>query len=292
MNITTVNCPLCSSNNILKRGTAEAFFNVWHCGECKFTWIDRSDLARPEVAASYHDYDYNRGLKNNFEQMKPLYVKGLQKRISRSLGDRDLKNHAFLDVGCANGEYLWTAKSIGFDRVAGVEIDSSAAKQASVYGEVADDVCKFAPSTFDVVQIKNVLTNIPDFVGFLTSCLKVLKPKGVLLIDVLNQDSCTAMLRSIWTKDYQERVGGTSKYGYLRPPYVINGFNKASLNELFRRFDLIPTWLGSSYPGNCYLPYAEVPISVKKALFGVFSMAGKGAYLLAEAKFICQGQSI
>jgi SAM-dependent methyltransferase len=292
MDITTTNCPLCCSNNILKCGTAGAFFKIWRCGECTFTWIDRSDLARPEAAASYQDYAYNRGLRNDFEQMKPLYIKGLQQRISRTLGDRSLKNYAFLDVGCANGEYLWTAKSIGFSRVAGVEIDSSAAKQASVYGEVADDVCKFTPSSFDVVQIKNVLTNIPDFVGFLTSCLKVLKPDGALLIDVLNQDSCTAILRSIWTRDYQERVGGTSKYGYLRPPYVINGFNKASLKELFRRFDLTQTWLGSSYPGNYYLPYSEVTSSVKQALFWGFSMVGKGAYLLTEAKFIHQDQQL
>jgi SAM-dependent methyltransferase len=289
MDITTANCPLCCSNNILKRGIAADFFKIWHCRECTFTWVDRNDLAKPEAVAFYENYGYNQKIRKVFEQMKPLYIKGLQKRVIRTLGDRSLQNCAFLDIGCANGEYLWTAKSLGFGEVAGVEIDSVSAEKASYYGEVTDDVCKFLPDSFDVVQIKNVLTNINDFISFLNSSLKVLKPNGVLLIDVLNQDSCTAMLRSILMRDYQEREGSASKYGYIRPPYVINGFNKASLKELFRRFNLIPTWFSSSYPGNCYLPYADVPSSVKKALFDGFSIAGKGAYLLAEAKLIHEG---
>jgi SAM-dependent methyltransferase len=292
MAITTSNCPLCCSNNIRKLGTAEAIFQIWHCGECTFTWVDRNDLAKPEAAASYEDYGYNQNLRKVFEQMKPLYIKGLQKRIIRTLGDRALQNCAFLDIGCANGEYLWTAKSLGFGVVAGVEIDSVSAKQASSYGEVTDDVGKFPPVSFDVVQLKNVLGNINDFVSLMNSSLKVLKPNGVLLIDVLNQDSGTAMLRSILMRDYQEREGGSSKYGYLRPPYVINGFNKASLKELFRRWDLTPTWLSSAYPiENCYLPYTEDSSFVKKALFTGFSMAGKGAYLLAEAKLMHPGKA-
>lgn len=287
MAIATSHCPLCCSNNILQRGTAEEIFKIWYCRKCTFTWVDRNDLAKPEAEAFYEDYGYNQNLRSTFEQMKPLYFKGLQKRVSRTLGNRSLQNCAFLDIGCANGEYLWTAKSLGFGVVAGVEIDSVSAKQASSYGEVTDDVCKFPPASFDVVQIKNVLGNINDFVSFLNSSLKVLKPNGVLLIDVLNQDSGTALLRSILMRDYQEREGASSKYGYLRPPYVINGFNKASLNELFRRFDLIPIWLRSAYPiGNCYLPYTKDSNFVKKALFTGFSMVGKGAYLLAEVKLI------
>lgn len=286
MEIATENCPLCSSTNISKCGTAEGIFKVWQCGECMFNWVDRSDLAKPEAAPSYEDYNHNQNLRNQFEQMKPLYTKGLQQRISRTLGDRSLQDCSFLDVGCANGEYLWTAKSLGFGVVAGVEIDSVSAKQASAYGEVTDDVSKFPPVSFDVVQIKNVLGNIPDFISVMNSSIKVLKPNGVLLIDVLNQDSLIANLRSIVMNDYQERVGGSSKYGYLRPPYVINGFKKASLKRLFKRFNLTPIWMETSYPGSSYLPYYEVSNFVNKAFLAGVSTAGKGPFLLADAKFI------
>ena len=286
------NCPLCCSNKIRELGTAEAIFKIWRCKECTFSWVDRRDLARPEAAPSYQDYFYNQDLRNDFEPMKPLYIKGLQQRIIRTLGDRSLQDCAFLDIGCANGEYLWTAKSLGFGVVAGVEIDSVSAKQASSYGEVTDDVCKFPPVSFDVVQIKNVLSNINDFASLMNSSLKVLKPNGVLLIDVLNQDSLGGTLRSIFMRNYQERKGASSKYGFIRPPYVINGFNKASLKWLFRRFELMQTWIDSSYPGSCYLPYREVSKFVNKAYLVGSSLAGKGPYILAEAKFIHPEQRI
>ncbi|MBN3960624.1 class I SAM-dependent methyltransferase [Nostoc sp. NMS8] len=275
----TLNCPLCCSNNILQRTTVGTFFKVWRCGECTFTWVDRNDLARPEAAASYDNYGYNRHLRSSFEQMKPLYIKGLQQRISRRLSDRSLQNCAFLDVGCANGEYLWTAKSIGFGRVAGVEIDSSAAKLASVYGEVVDDVEKFAPFTFDVVQIKNVLSNIPDFVGFLSSCLQVLKPDGFLLLDNPNQDSLTALLRNTLARDYQK----TGLYGHLRPPHVINGFNLASIKELYRRLHLTPTYISTSYIGTSVVPYYP-PNFTAKVLGLTTSFFGKGSLLITEGK--------
>jgi 2-polyprenyl-3-methyl-5-hydroxy-6-metoxy-1,4-benzoquinol methylase len=278
MMIATTNCLLCSSNNIQKCTTVGAFFQVWRCGECTFTWVDRNDLAKPEATADYQEYDYNQNMRNSFEPMKPLYVKGLQQRIYRTLGDRALKNCAFLDVGCANGEYLWTAKSMGFGTVAGVEIDDSAAKLASVYGEVTDDVGKFSPSTFDVVHIKNVLSNIPNFVDFLTSCLKVLKPDGFLLLDVLNQDSLTALLRNNLARDYQK----TGRYGPLRPPYVINGFNQASIKELYRRLGLTPTGISTSYMGTHLVPYA--PNLLVQILGFTGSLFGKGSMLITEAK--------
>jgi SAM-dependent methyltransferase len=285
MVLATETCPLCNSKNIRERAKVGAFFKVWRCRECTFTWVDRSDLAKPEAAPSYQDYDYNQGLRNAFEQMKPLYVKGLEQRIFRTLGDRSLQNCAFLDVGCANGEYLWTAKSMGFGKVAGVEIDASAAKEASIYGEVVDNVCKFAPSSFDVVQIKNVLSNIPDFVDFFSSCLTVLKPDGFLLLDVLNQDSLTALLRNNLARDYQK----TGRYGPLRPPYVINGFNQASIQELYRRLALTPTCISTSYMGTALVPYA--PNFTVKLLGLTGSLFGKGSMLITEAKPITSAPS-
>jgi SAM-dependent methyltransferase len=210
--------------------------------------------------------------------MKLLYLKGFKQRIFRTLGNRSLKDCSFLDIGCANGEYLWTAKSIGFGVVAGVEIDSSAANRASIYGEVKGDVSKFPKSSFDVVQIKNVLSNIPDFISFMNSSLRVLKPDGVLLLDVLNQDSFTLLLRQLLMRNYES----TTRYGYLRPPYVINAFNKASLIELLRRLDLTPTWISTSYAGSPLLPYYYY--SVPNTLGLVGSVVGKGSFVVAEAK--------
>lgn len=274
----TTNCILCHSSNIQQCQTIKAFFRIWCCQKCTFTWVDRTDLDRPDATPSYDNYEYNYNLKNNFNNMKLLYIKGLQQRIARTLGDRSLQNCSFLDIGCANGEYLWAAKAIGFGKVAGVEIDSTAVQQAKVYGEVTDNVCKFPESSFDVVQIKNVLGNITDFVTFMNCCLKVLKPGGFLLLDVLNQDSLTALLRNNLLRRYQ-KIG---RYGHLRPPYVVNGFNQASLKELYSRLGLNITWCATSYVGNPLVPYA--PNFALKLMGLTGALVGKGTMLLTEAK--------
>jgi len=276
----TESCILCKSNNILKCAEVGDCFKVWRCQECTLTWIDRSDLARPESTPVYQDYNYNQNLRNTFEQMKPLYLKGFRERVERTVSTKSWKNCAFLDVGCANREYLWTAKEMGFGKVTGVEIDGNAAKEASVYGEVVDNVSKLPPSSFDIVQIKNVLSNIPDFVNFLSSCLKVLKPDGFLFMDLLNQDSLSALLRNNLAKEYKK----TGRYGQLRPPYVINGFNLASLNKLYSLCGLTIVSFRTTYMGTPLLPYAP-NLTVK--LLGVTSLLlGKGTMLITEAKLI------
>jgi SAM-dependent methyltransferase len=275
---TTTSCPLCASNEIKNQVIVGNNFKVWNCGGCRFTWVDRDDLSRPEAAPSYDSYDYSKGLRRAFEQMQTLYLKGFEQRLKRTLGPRSLKNSAFLDVGCANGEYLWTCKSLGFGLVSGVEIDSEAARHASRYGEVADDVSKLSHSTYDIIQIKNVLSNIPDFLGFLNTYRSLLKPNGFLFIDVLNQYSLTAVLRNTLIKQSEK----TCRYGPLRPPYVVNGFSKSALKTLLLTQGYSLTHLSSSYMGSPQVPYAPNRIAGLLGLVG--SWMGRGSMLIAEAK--------
>jgi transposase-like protein len=79
-------------------------------------------------------------------------------------------------------------------------------------------------------------------------------------------------------RDYQK----TGRYGPLRPPYVINGFNQVSIKELYRRFGLTPTWISTSYMGTSVVPYA--PNFTVKVLGLAGSLFGKGSMLIAEAK--------
>jgi SAM-dependent methyltransferase len=210
--------------------------------------------------------------------MKPLYLKGLRQRISRTLGNRPLKHCSFLDVGCANGEYMWAAGVMGFGVVTGVEIDREARQRALRYGEVFDDIRKLKKASYDLIQIKNVLSNVPDFIAFMETCITVMKAQGVILLDVLNQDSLTAFLRNTMIRNYQK----TGRFGPLRPAYVINGFNKKSLLLFYQHLGLTATWLKTSYMGSPLVPYA--PSVVAKSLGVIGSVFGKGSMLVSEAR--------
>jgi 2-polyprenyl-3-methyl-5-hydroxy-6-metoxy-1,4-benzoquinol methylase len=280
-------CILCGSAQATLTTTVKAqLYKVWHCSSCDFTWVDRNDLKKPEAYPNYEDYSYNSSLRQSFERMKPLYVKGFSQRLDQTITrNRPLQELSFLDVGCASGEYLWTAREVGFGSVSGVEIDPIAAKIASEHGEVFTSAEQLTRNSYDVIQIKNVLSNIPDFLDFFESYLSLLKKDGVLLLDLLNQNSLTSVLRNTFVRQYD--VSG--RYGPLRPPYVINGFSKKSVEVLLKRYDMYPISLKTSYLGSTSVPYFST--SSPKGLIAKFlgasgSLIGCGSMLVSEAKFL------
>ena len=246
-----VSCLVCNSEQVYLTCTLQGLFRVWKCGLCRFIWVDRLDLSSPQAAVDYQDYPYNNQIAGHFEAMRFYYERGLRERITRTLGNVELRDQAFLDVGCANGEYLCVAKELGFGTVAGVEIDDVAANRARAYGEVCKDVRDLSCGHYDIIQIKNVVSNINDFRPFVGKCLSVLKSGGFLLLDAINQESISSLVRTTgWLG-----TDASSRYGHLRPPFVVNGFNKKSLAILLCQLGLKPTLVTTARIGSTMVPY-------------------------------------
>ncbi len=272
--MTNVSCMVCDSTQAYLMRTlnksdpgggsaTQGSFRVWKCGECRFTWVDRMDLANPEAAAAYQDYPYNNNMFGYFEAMRSLYLRGLRERIARTLGNVDLRDRAFLDVGCANGEYLCAAKELGFGTVAGVEIDDVATNRARAYGEVCKDVRDLSCSHYDIIQINSVASNIIEFRPFVKKCLSVLNSHGFLLLDVLDQESISSRVKITgWPG-----IDASSRCGNLRPPYVINGFNKKSLAIFLCQLGLKPTLITTARHGSTMVPYPRSTNLLRRMLF-------------------------
>jgi SAM-dependent methyltransferase len=198
--------------------------------------------------------------------MRPKYVRGLRRRI---LGHFEtMADRGFLDVGCANGEYLDSARELGLNPVVGVEIDAEAAAKARIFGPVHASM-KDAGGPFDVVQCKNVLSNIEDFDGFFADLLSLTKPGGVLFLDVLNQFGLVARAKKM-----------LGRPGILRPPFVINGFSKAAVRALAAKHGAQVRTLQTTYSGSDLLPYRE---SLGLAVRGRFTrMLGAASMITAD----------
>lgn len=231
-------CPICGE----KAFGETRFKGVFRCGRHGvFEWFDRGLLDHVDLIAAYQSYPYNRSLGRDFERMRPAYARGLSRRI--------LKYHpktealSFLDVGCANGEYLEAARALGMSPVEGVEIDEEARAKASVHGRVYSSLNE-VQGRYDVVQCKNVLSNISDPGIFFAGLLDRTEPGGVLFLDVLNQFGLVASIKK-----------AMGRPGVLRPPFVINGFSKASVAVLAKRQKAKVAWLGTTYAGSDLLPY-------------------------------------
>jgi SAM-dependent methyltransferase len=243
------------------------FEGIFYCGRHgDFEWFDRALLHDIDAIKIYQDYPYNLAIERDYPAMRPRYMRGLKKRILRHFPDT--RGLTFLDVGCANGEYLDCARELGLCRVEGVEVDEKARAKAGQFGAVSADLKEIA-EPFDVVQCKNVLSNIEHFNEFFSDLLNLVNPGGMLFLDVLNQNSLSSRLKKIFGRP-----------GLLRPPFVINGFSKTSLKDLAERHLGQVIRLETTYCGSDLLPYKR---TFGLTLRGKFSrFLGAGTMIVAD----------
>jgi SAM-dependent methyltransferase len=110
------------------------------------------------------------------------------RRISRLLS----RDSSILDVGCGNGAALLAMRDLGFTRLAGLEIDATAAQRARESnldvrcGELLD--ADFADESFDLIRMGHVIEHVLDPMATLRRAYRLLKPGGFLMGETPNTD--------------------------------------------------------------------------------------------------------
>jgi 2-polyprenyl-3-methyl-5-hydroxy-6-metoxy-1,4-benzoquinol methylase len=128
-----------------------------------------------------------------------------------------------LDVGCGNGENVTYLQTLGW-QVSGVEPDLVAASLArEKFGlEVTVgslEQAKFPAEYFNAITMAHVIEHLPDPVGTLIECYRVLEPGGRLIIITPNMSSLGERLFK-------------GEWMYLDPPRHLNLFSLSNLKML------------------------------------------------------------
>ncbi len=102
-----------------------------------------------------------------------------------------------LDVGCGRGSFLRKC-ILSKAQVAGIELNGSAARAAAESGvgiasELIEAHAVKCPEHYDVVASFQVLEHIASVGDFIRSCVRVLKPGGLLIYGVPNNDGFVSM---------------------------------------------------------------------------------------------------
>lgn len=97
-----------------------------------------------------------------------------------------------LDVGCGNGRYLSTMRSLGW-QVQGVEFSEDGVRVCRMadlpvhHGDLAS--AGFPDAAFDLITVRHVIEHIAEPHPFMAELARVLKPNGRLVIETPNSEA-------------------------------------------------------------------------------------------------------
>lgn len=210
-------CDLCHGA-FFKRIAEAGGVSLHRCEDCGLVVC----LPLPESAQRVGIYSAPNYFEEHVEAVSPARI-GHSARDLREIRRLVPPPANLLEVGCATGSVLKAAKLAGY-QVTGVEISPFAASIArnELGLNVFNCELKDAPlseASFDMVLAFHVLEHVPSPSEFLTLCAKLLRPKGVLTIEVPDFASWPA--RRLLTR-----------WVHFKPMEHIHYFERDSLTKL------------------------------------------------------------
>ncbi len=213
-----VKCPLCSGDAVLK--TTLGALSLWVCRGCGLGFLS----PQPDDVTLGRAYDdaYGEAGAKFIGPIETLMAASAAREASR-LAQHLRPGAKVLDVGCGRGLIASALAAAGVD-VTGVERAAAAAVglDARVRLVVTDDLEHLAENValvderFDVVMFRHVLEHLRDPVSALRQALTLLRPGGVVRVEVPNFQSRQA-----------DAMG--KAWFHLDPPRHLFHFGHASL---------------------------------------------------------------
>lgn len=228
-----MNCPVCGCHkNIDKYFFGEYFFKK--CKKCKSLFLVKKNehvLGESLYEENYfEDYKFDKGDKFNYFQDSEKKISSNFSRVNFLKRFVNPKDKRLLDVGCAAGYFLESAKREGFS-VEGVEISGSAssfAKKQFGINIVGKDLKSVDfKDRYDVVTFYHVLEHLKDPESYIKKSNEILKSGGILLIEVPNYRSIDFMFNN----DSRKRIASV--------PYHETLFSFNGLVDLIKRNNFI-----------------------------------------------------
>lgn len=197
-------------------------FKIFCCPHCGFKFVNPA----PENTADIYSQEYFCGAAQGFGYvnydkdkvaMKPFFEAALN-ALERYCPNRG----RLLDVGAATGFFVKLAKARRWEAI-GLEISSYAVKAAAKNGVLVIqgtlETSDFQPESFEVITLLDVIEHISDPTRMVERCARLLRPRGLLVIN-------TPDASSLWA-----RIFGWRWHAYC-PPEHLSYFSPDNLGRL------------------------------------------------------------
>jgi SAM-dependent methyltransferase len=265
-------CPVCAADQartlLAVAGPAASGrpYTVVTCSACELRYT-RPLPSEAELAALYtaEYYGGRRPRRLSWDTLRGLAHRVVMWQRRRALLGRPPGRA--LDIGCGDGDFLAELARRGW-RVDGIEYSDAAAalargKGIAVHqGDLAS--AGFPSGAFDVVTLWHVLEHLPEPAAALAEVRRVLRPDGLLVVEVPDSASLTFRLcREHWFP--------------LDVPRHLQHFTPATLGALLERVGFAPVRRQSFHAADCLLSF----ISFMSRL-GVLGRLGGTHYFVTE----------
>lgn len=195
------------------------------------------------------------GYRSRPDRSSPAWIRHLVRLLPMVTAEVDgavrflraLPGGRLLDVGCGSGDWMLSMRDLGWD-VTGVDFDENAVSVGRRKGLTVHcgslEHQNFSSNTFNAVTLNHVIEHVPDPLGLLRECVRVLIPGGQLVLFTPNGES-------LGHRIFKESWRG------LEPPRHLHIFSFPSMYRAlqlagFQRLSVIP-WIGSSILYESYL---------------------------------------
>ncbi|HIF61156.1 MAG TPA: class I SAM-dependent methyltransferase [Rhodospirillales bacterium] len=272
INTDNVLCPICHSEARFDFSGRDLMFDgytrydYFSCTEC--SGIFQYPMPTADEIASFYPADYSvydeKNHHRKLSQLKRAIYKNkygyinleilkvydvlasLLARFYRADKPNYIENGTLLDVGCGNGRYLSTMRTLGWD-VQGVDFSEDGirvCRSADLkvhHGDLRS--AQLPENYFDVITVRHVIEHIPEPIALMTELARLLKPGGKLIIDTPNGNSIgRSIFGANWYANDVPRhlilfspdnlVRLAKEYGLKSESLILNSTPKIFLNSI------------------------------------------------------------
>lgn len=250
-------CNLCGSQQtslLSNRSRSGGPLRTVICVECGLVWSDPF----PHDPRSFYESDYRISYKGTYSPQPKHVLRAGEVAVSRYRKMQGLLRapRAVLDVGTAGGEFAYLLQTLGHE-MHGVEPNKGYAEYSMrEYGlKVQSGFIQeavFANDAFDVITLWHVLEHTEDPYAVLVKLRTLLKPTGVLVIEVPNIEATCQSPRSTFHEAH------------------LFNFNVSTLSKLAEKASLVEQERFLSVDGgNITMLVRKAPASAKARTFAI-----------------------
>lgn len=208
-------------------------YTIMQCTACGFYYMEPEiDLTQEEWSLLYENSYFSNHHITRWHWNLRNTERKFRLEIIRKYLNTSAEPQRFLDCGCGEGFMLQAALNDGFE-VHGIDIANNLHNSVDMrkihfmQGNLVN--ASYPDNYFSAIYLDSVLEHIDRPMHFLQELRRILRPEGVLLIIVPNEDSLiNDVIKVVYLLAHRKE-----KYGKIKPfvpPYHIQGFNSRSLS--------------------------------------------------------------